>query len=121
MLRRFILIYTSQHLEVAPGYGDGVPRTPIRFVQQATLASNESGNTAAVGTAGYNRGPYLLRIPANPFNNLDTVQILGDEGTSRRRATTATAGCTRPRPARSVQITLARIVRPGITIIEGPG
>ena len=31
-----------------------------------------------MGTAGYERGPYLMKIPINPMNNLSTVQMLGD-------------------------------------------
>jgi len=81
LLRRVVLIYETQHLEVAPGYANGdtsAAPTEAVFVDQATLASRESGQTAAPGTAGFNRGPYLLRIPTNPLNNLNTVQMLGD-------------------------------------------
>jgi len=81
MLRRYALIYKAQHLEVGPGYPDGdttqVP-TEAAFVAQTTLSSNESGQTAAVGTPGFERGPYLMKIPANPLNHKNTVQVLGD-------------------------------------------
>ena len=81
MLRRYVLIYTTQHLEVAPGYPDGdttQASTEQAFVEQITLSSNSSGQTAAVGTPGFERGPYLARLPANPLNGLSTVQVLGD-------------------------------------------
>jgi len=81
LLRRFILIYKAHHLEVAPGYPDGntsAAPTEQAFVQQATMSSNASGQTAAVGTPGFNRGPYLSRIPVNPFNNKSTIQMLGN-------------------------------------------
>jgi hypothetical protein len=42
------------------------------------MASDAQGVTAAVGTAGYKYGPYMQKIPENPFNNLRTVQILAD-------------------------------------------
>ena len=81
LLRRFVLIYKYQHLEVGPGYpngqSSGVP-TEQAFVEQATLSSNNGGQTAAVGTPGFNRGPYLSKIPVNPFNNKDSVQMLGN-------------------------------------------
>ncbi|MEJ2740487.1 MAG: prepilin-type N-terminal cleavage/methylation domain-containing protein [Dehalococcoidia bacterium] len=81
LLKRFILIYKVHHLEIAPGYPNGntgaAPTEPA-FVDQATLASNSSGRTAAVGTDGYERGPYMERIPANPLNKLRTVQMLGN-------------------------------------------
>ncbi len=81
MLRRFILVYASQHLEVAPGYpngnASGAP-TDAAFRDQAMLSSNASGQTAAVGTPGFKYGPYLSRIPANPFNDKDTVEMLAN-------------------------------------------
>jgi prepilin-type N-terminal cleavage/methylation domain-containing protein len=81
LLRRFILVYKGQHLEVGPGYPDGditaVP-TEQAFIEQATMSSNEAGQTAAVGTAGFHRGPYMDKMPANPLNGKSTVQMLGD-------------------------------------------
>jgi len=81
LLRNFIMVYKSQHLEVAPGYPDGntgVAPTEQAFVDQAILSSNASGQTAAVGTPGFERGPYMQRMPVNPFNNLSTVEMLAN-------------------------------------------
>lgn len=81
MLRRYVLIYKSQHLEVGPGYPNGdTTQAPAEqtFIEQITMSSNPAGQTAAVGTAGFERGPYLMKIPVNPLNNLSTVQMLGD-------------------------------------------
>ena len=81
MLRRYILIYKGQHLEVGPGYPNGdttqVP-TEEAFVEQITMSSNTTGQTAPVGTPGFNRGPYLMKIPVNPLNGKSTIQMLGD-------------------------------------------
>jgi len=81
MIRRYVLVYKTQHREVGPGYPDGdttqAPTEPV-FIEQTTMSSNPSGQTAAVGTAGYKRGPYLMKIPVNPMNNLSTVQMLGN-------------------------------------------
>lgn len=82
LLRRFILIYKAHHLEVAPGYPDGnttAAPTEDAFVAQATMSSNAHGQTAAVGTAGYERGPYVQRIPVNPFNGKSSIQIFPAE------------------------------------------
>ena len=79
MLRRYVLIYKSQHLEVGPGYPDGDTTqdpTEAAFLAQTTLSSNESGQTAPVGTPGFERGPYLSKIPVNPLNHKSTVQML---------------------------------------------
>ena len=81
ILQRFILIYKSQHMEIAPGYANGNTAnapTEQAFIDQAILSSKTAGQTAAVGTAGYGRGPYLMKIPTNPINNLNTVQMLAD-------------------------------------------
>jgi prepilin-type N-terminal cleavage/methylation domain-containing protein len=81
MLRRFVLIYKTQHLEVGPGYPDGdTTQAPTEqaFIDQMTMASNPAGQTAAIGTAGFERGPYMMKIPVNPLNHLSSVQMLGD-------------------------------------------
>lgn len=80
MLRRFVLVYTSQHLEVAPGYtaGSGSALSAEVFANQALLPSNTQGETAERGTAGYGYGPYLSKIPTNPFNGLATIEMLAD-------------------------------------------
>lgn len=81
LLRRFILIYKSHHLEVSPGYPNGqmsVAPTEQAFIDQAMLSSNTVGQTAAVGTAGFERGPYMQKIPVNPLNGLSSIQMLGN-------------------------------------------
>ncbi|MHC4556016.1 MAG: type II secretion system protein [Planctomycetota bacterium] len=81
MLRRYVLIYTAQHLEVSPGYPDGdTTQAPTEqaFVEQITMSSDPNGQTAPVGTPGFERGPYLMKIPVNPINHKSTVQVLGD-------------------------------------------
>ncbi len=81
MLRRYVLIYTAQHLEVEPGYPNGdTTQAPTEqvFTEQITLSSNPSGQTAAVGTPDFERGPYLMKLPENPLNHLSTIQVLGD-------------------------------------------
>jgi general secretion pathway protein G len=81
MLKRMVLVYKAQHLETPPGYPNGDTSqapTEAAFLDQVTTASNSSGATAAVGTAGFKYGPYMEKVPANPFNELRTMQILGD-------------------------------------------
>jgi prepilin-type N-terminal cleavage/methylation domain-containing protein len=81
LLNRFILVYKAHHLEVPPGYPNGQTSsdpTEQAFIDQATLVSNTSGQTAAIGTSGYERGPYMERIPINPLNKLRTIQMLGN-------------------------------------------
>ena len=81
ILQRLILIYKCHHLEVTPGYPGGdttAAPTEAAFFDQALMSSNAAGQTAAVGTPGFVRGPYLMKIPTNPINNLNTIQMLAD-------------------------------------------
>jgi prepilin-type N-terminal cleavage/methylation domain-containing protein len=65
-LRVQIDLYKFQHNNTLP--------SGTTFADQLTKASKADGTTAAVGTAGYAYGPYLLgQIPANPFNGLNTL------------------------------------------------
>jgi general secretion pathway protein G len=80
LLRRFVVVYTGQHHEVPPGYPGGdrsAAPTEAAFIDHARLSSNADGQTAAPGTPGYPYGPYLSRIPKNPFNHLTTIRMLG--------------------------------------------
>ncbi len=82
LLRRLVLVYKCQHLEVGPGYPDGdVTQVPAEqsFVEQATMASNARGLTAAIGTPGFARGPYMQMIPVNPFNGKSTIEMVGND------------------------------------------
>ena len=64
-MRAQIELYRQHHNNQNPTLAD--------FIDQMTTASDAQGNTAAVGTPGYNYGPYLPQIPRNPFT--DTVPI----------------------------------------------
>ncbi|MHC4120027.1 MAG: prepilin-type N-terminal cleavage/methylation domain-containing protein [Planctomycetota bacterium] len=81
MLRRFVMVYKGQHLEVAPGYpGGDTTQAPTEqaLIDQMTLSSNARGQTAPLGTPDFPRGPYLDRIPVNPLNGKDTIEVLAD-------------------------------------------
>lgn len=81
ILQRVILVYKSQHREVPPGYPNGqrsASPTEQAFQDQIMLSSNNRGQTAAIGTSGYSRGPYLPKIPANSINGKNTVEMLSN-------------------------------------------
>jgi prepilin-type N-terminal cleavage/methylation domain-containing protein len=80
-LRTIIGAYAAQHKGVPPGYPNGdMSKIPLSttFTQQLCSATNSSGAYASPGTAGYPLGPYLPKIPDNPFNNKNTVKVLGN-------------------------------------------
>jgi prepilin-type N-terminal cleavage/methylation domain-containing protein len=63
ILRSMIELYAARHNGVAPGYQDNIPGTPSLFYfnQQIILSGN-----------------YFRKMPQNPFNNLDTINFIGD-------------------------------------------
>lgn len=64
-MRQQIELYRQEHNGGYPTLAD--------FIDQMTLASDQTGATAAVGTAGYPLGPYLPKMPRNPYT--DTIPI----------------------------------------------
>jgi general secretion pathway protein G len=74
-LRSQIELYKVQHNDVAPNAGDGDPNFHDQMV--FTSAADGTVSTNKVRTAAFNLGPYLERVPENPFNNLDTIGPAG--------------------------------------------
>ena len=67
--------YRFQHSETWPGQLNGAWSADA-FVGQLTAATDSNGAWAAAGTTGFPWGPYLPEgIPANPFNDLQTVRV----------------------------------------------
>ncbi len=77
-VRTAIDYYKFQHLELNPGYDPELDEWTLdAFLAQLLTASDQAGFTAAVGSVGYPFGPYLTEgIPANPYNDLDTILFL---------------------------------------------
>lgn len=64
-IRMQLELYRVQHGGTIPGL--------VTFEQQMTLSSNIQGQTAAIGTAGYPLGPYVQKIPVNPYTNTNDI------------------------------------------------
>ncbi|MHC4715676.1 MAG: type II secretion system protein [Planctomycetota bacterium] len=79
IFRMQLQVFKSQHQDIPAGYpvGGGAP-TEALFVEQLTLSSKPTRQTAAPGTQGFPYGPYLREIPPNPVNGKTTVQIIPD-------------------------------------------
>lgn len=71
VMRVQIGMYKIQHNDDLPGTAAGVD-----FVQAMINRTDETGAL----DAGGRYGPYVPRIPGNPFNDLDTVEIDGTLG-----------------------------------------
>lgn len=67
------LFRIRQQLELYNNHHNGSYPTLANFIDQMTLPSDIDGTTAPIGTAGYSFGPYLHKMPNNPFT--DTVPV----------------------------------------------
>ena len=65
ILRSVVELYAANHKDVSPGYPDNefsAAPTEEAFIQQTTIDET-----------------YLRDIPSNPFNNLNTIDVLADD------------------------------------------
>ena len=67
------LFRVRQQLELYQDEHNGNYPTLADVIDQMTLASDADGNTAAVGTPGFDKGPYFTAMPTNPFT--DTIPL----------------------------------------------
>lgn len=77
-VRSQIELYKIQHNDVVP-----VPEVGGATWDLMTLYTDIDGNTNATKTVVFKYGPYLQKVPTNPFNDNDVIQIdgtLGDDG-----------------------------------------
>jgi len=80
-MRTQVSVYKAEHIGVSPGYPEGditKAATEAVFIAQMTMASDADGKTANPQTAGYDFGPYISNLSANPVNGKSTIQIVGN-------------------------------------------
>lgn len=65
VVRGQIEMYKAQHNSHYPSLA--------QFDQQMSLSTNSEGSTAAPGTSGFDRGPYLRCVPTNPYTGTRSV------------------------------------------------
>ncbi len=91
-IRSQIELYKLQHNGVAPGYVGGVAASvdvlALQFV--GTSAVNGAASSSTIPTNPFIYGPYLKKIPANPFNNLSTIAYVA-QGTAFSAAVNGTS------------------------------
>lgn len=77
--RTQMLVFKGQHTNLSPGCATvGAEPTEALFLNHMTLASDESGATAAQGTPGFRYGPYFSQMPQNPVNGKRTIEIVAN-------------------------------------------
>lgn len=80
-MRSQVELYKIQHNDLLPGEtldsgtGDITPATAVSFVNAMCLKTDQYGN---VGVLAIHRfGPYMKRIPVNPFSNATAITVAG--------------------------------------------
>ena len=67
-IRSQLQLYKAQHAEAYP----------TDFGNMMTLFTDVSSNTNTSQTTTFRYGPYLLRVPANPYTGVSTVTTVAD-------------------------------------------
>ncbi len=74
-LRSQIELYKVQHNDTPPTMGAAGATFIAQMTETTTIAGVASGSKTRDATHVY--GPYLERVPENPFNNLNTLSATG--------------------------------------------
>lgn len=79
-MRNQIELYKMQHDGIPPGYADGSPigeaLLGFQFTATTTVAGAVSPSTVPAGE--YRHGPYMRKLPENPYNNLSTIAYVAE-------------------------------------------
>jgi prepilin-type N-terminal cleavage/methylation domain-containing protein len=79
--RSAIELYASQHNGVPPGYtNNDVSTIPsqLNFILQLARTTNSAGVVGDKGTPGFIFGPYLPKVPKNPFNDQGSIRTIAN-------------------------------------------
>lgn len=79
IVRAQIELYKLEHNGLAPGFRGALPiDADVTLVNQLIGTTNSIGmaSESRTPTEGYPFGPYLDRMPVNPFNGLSTVKYV---------------------------------------------
>jgi len=72
-VRSQVELYKIQHNDHLPG-----TQGTVDFVTAMTSKTDQNGTVGT--TAAHRFGPYMQKIPTNPFNDLNTVEVDGTAG-----------------------------------------
>ena len=84
-IRGQLVLYKTQHLESFPGKAGGETVTDGStsvFAQQTCQYSDTTGATSAVPDGTHPFGPYLQRLPVNPFTGLNAITVIDNAATA---------------------------------------
>lgn len=79
-MRSQIELYKMQHKGVPPGYVNGVGAPVATVSLQFTGTTTETGQASpsTIPADPFLYGPYLKKMPENPFNNLSTIAYVAE-------------------------------------------
>lgn len=82
-VRSQIELFKIQHNDILPGEilqtdGSITAATATSFVNALTMKTDQYGNVSATATATYRFGPYMQKLPDNPFSTA-TVVVVADK------------------------------------------
>lgn len=93
IIRSQIGLYKFEHGGLSPGYMNGVQATTIvltnQFIGTSSITGMASASRSPAGV--YKYGPYLQKLPVNPYNNLSTIKYVPN-ATAFSTAATKTTG-----------------------------
>jgi len=80
VMRTQIELYRVQHNGIPPGYinGSGAPTALLALQFTATTTGTGAVSTSTIPAGAYVNGPYIGKIPENPFNKLSTIAYVAD-------------------------------------------
>ena len=79
MLKSQVGAYRAEHWDTSPGYPNGdtaAAPTADAFVAQLTQYTDRDGVSNPAKTDRFKYGPYLRKMPKNPINSNDTVEMI---------------------------------------------
>ena len=78
-MRTQIELYKMHHKGVPPGYVNGSTASSILLQHQftATTAIDGAVSTSKTPTSNYPYGPYIKKLPENPFNHRTDIAYVG--------------------------------------------
>lgn len=78
IMRSQIELYRFEHKGVVPGYKNVIQATSAELINQFTGTTTIAGLVSAskIPAGSYIYGPYVQKLPVNPFNNLSTIKIV---------------------------------------------
>ena len=79
-LRTQIELYKLQHNQYPPGYvnGAGAPIATVSLQLIGTTTVNGQASPSTVPSDPFLYGPYIKKIPENPFNKLSTIAYVAE-------------------------------------------